>query len=408
MSKVPKLRFPEFEGEWEEKELGEVGDVTASGDLEADSFSKELTEQHIYPIYSNAIVDEGLYGYSTHFKHLPNSITITARGTLGVAFVRQTKFTGIGRLLVVSNIVNSDASFLKENWNFLAKIPFENGGIPQLTAVKAKAIKLLYPSLEEQQKIADCLSSLDELIEARKEKIASLKAFKKGLLQQLFPDKVSKSTPPPLIFNKLPKLRFTGFEGEWEEIKLGEIGIFLSSLTGKIKEDFEQGNAKYIPYKNVYKNTFIDIRSLEKVNVREEEKQNTVKKGDILFTISSETPEEAGMSSVLADEIKDCYVNSFCSLFRFNSLSDKNIYFYGYLLRHHTIREYFRKTAQGSTRFNLSRESFKNLSFLVPKLEEQQKIADCLLSLDEKIDAETEQVAQLQQHKKGLLQQLLV
>ena len=186
MSKAPKLRFPEFKGEWEEKELGEVGDVTASGDLEADSFSKELTEQHIYPIYSNAIVDEGLYGYSTHFKHLPNSITITARGTLGVAFVRQTKFTGIGRLLVVSNIVNSDASFLKENWNFLAKIPFENGGIPQLTAVKAKAIKLLYPSLEEQQKIADCLLALDEQIAAEEEALESLKSYKRGLLQQMF------------------------------------------------------------------------------------------------------------------------------------------------------------------------------------------------------------------------------
>ena len=197
MSKVPKLRFPEFEGEWEEKKLGEVGDVTASGDLEADYFSKELTEQHIYPIYSNAIVDEGLYGYSTHFKHLPNSITITARGTLGVAFVRQTKFTGIGRLLVVSNIVNSDASFLKENWNFLAKIPFENGGIPQLTAVKAKTIKLLYPSLEEQQKIADCLSALDEEIAAEEEALETLKAYKKGLLQQLFPEGVSKSTLPP-------------------------------------------------------------------------------------------------------------------------------------------------------------------------------------------------------------------
>lgn len=158
----------------------------------------------------------------------------------------------------------------------------------------------------------------------------------------------------------------------------------------------------------MYKNTFIDIHSLGKVNIREEEKQNVVKKGDILFTISSETPEEAGMSSVLADEIKDCYVNSFCSLFRFNSLSDKSIYFYGYLLRHHTIREYFRKTAQGSTRFNLSKESFKNLSLLVSKLDEQQKIADCLLSLDEKIAAEMEQVTQLQQHKKGLLQQLLV
>lgn len=402
MSKVPKLRFPEFEGEWEEKELENI--------LEYERPDNYIVSDTNYSKVGIPVLTANksfILGYTEEnegvFKDIPviifDDFTTDKKY---VDFPFKVKSSAI-------KILKTKKDSLKFIYEAMSLIDFEATEHKRYYISAYQKIPLHIPSIAEQQKIADCLSSLDELIEARKEKIASLKAYKKGLLQQLFPQDMCNNYPPhPLIFSKLPKLRFTGFEEEWEEVKLGEIGVFLSSLTGKIKEDFEQGNAKYIPYKNVYKNTFVDIRSLEKVNVREEEKQNAVKKGDILFTISSETPEEAGMSSVLVDEIKDCYVNSFCSLFRFNSLSDKNIYFYGYLLRHHTIREYFRKTAQGSTRFNLSKESFKNLSLVVPKLGEQQKIADCLLSLDEKIAAETEQVAQLQQHKKGLLQQLLV
>jgi len=402
MSKVPKLRFPEFEGKWEEKELENI--------LEYERPDNYIVSNTNYSKVGIPVLTANksfILGYTEEnegiFKDVPviifDDFTTDKKY---VDFPFKVKSSAI-------KILKTKKDSLKFIYEAMSLIEFEATEHKRYYISAYQKIPLCIPSIEEQQKIADCLSSLDELIEARREKIASLKAYKKGLLQQLFPQEVYNNYPPhPLIFSKLPKLRFAGFEGEWEEVKLGEIGVFLSSLTGKTKEDFDKGNAKYIPYINVYKNTFIDIHSLGKVNIREEEKQNVVKKGDILFTISSETPEEAGMSSVLADEIKDCYVNSFCSLFRFNSLSDKNIYFYGYLLRHHTIREYFRKIAQGSTRFNLSKESFKNLSLLVSKLDEQQKIADCLLSLDEKIAVETEQVVQLQQHKKGLLQQLLV
>ena len=402
MSKVPKLRFPEFEGKWEEKELENI--------LEYERPDNYIVSNTNYSKVGIPVLTANksfILGYTEEnegiFKDVPviifDDFTTDKKY---VDFPFKVKSSAI-------KILKTKKDSLKFIYEAMSLIEFEATEHKRYYISAYQKIPLCIPSIEEQQKIADCLSSLDELIEAHREKIASLKAYKKGLLQQLFPQEVYNNYPPhPLIFSKLPKLRFAGFEGEWEEVKLGEIGVFLSSLTGKTKEDFDKGNAKYIPYINVYKNTFIDIHSLGKVNIREEEKQNVVKKGDILFTISSETPEEAGMSSVLADEIKDCYVNSFCSLFRFNSLSDKSIYFYGYLLRHHTIREYFRKTAQGSTRFNLSKESFKNLSLLVSKLDEQQKIADCLLSLDEKIAAEMEQVTQLQQHKKGLLQQLLV
>lgn len=404
MSKVPKLRFPEFKGEWEEKKVIDTFKIISIRNIQIKN--SEIKEKGKYKV-----VDQGkdlVAGFSDKnntFKNVP--VIIFGDHTTIIKYIDFEFIVGADGVKILTN--KDSSNNLKYLFYNLQQNNVEQEGYKRHFTLLSERYLQIPLEQNEQQKIADCLSSLDELIEARREKIASLKAYKKGLLQQLFPQEVYNNYPPhPLIFSKLPKLRFAGFEGEWEEVKLGEIGVFLSSLTGKTKEDFDKGNAKYIPYINVYKNTFIDIHSLGKVNIREEEKQNVVKKGDILFTISLETPEEAGMSSVLADEIKDCYVNSFCSLFRFNSLSDKNIYFYGYLLRHHTIREYFRKTAQGSTRFNLSKESFKNLSLLVSKLDEQQKIADCLLSLDEKIAAEMEQVTQLQQHKKGLLQQLLV
>ena len=181
---VPELRFPEFEmeGEWVEKRLDEIAKVVASGDLDSSSFSSEPSQIHIYPVYSNSVSNEGLYGYNSYFKYKPGSVTITARGTLGVAFVREKEFIGIGRLLVVSDLNNTDACFFKENWNNYAKVPLENGGIPQLTAIKAKSVSLLFPKIKEQQKIASCLSTLDDLIAAHSQKLELLKEHKKGLM----------------------------------------------------------------------------------------------------------------------------------------------------------------------------------------------------------------------------------
>jgi type I restriction enzyme, S subunit len=186
---VPKLRFPEFknDGEWEEKRLEYIGNVVASGDLDSSLFSEIPTDKHIYPVYSNSVSNKGLYGYYITSKYSKDSITITARGTLGVAFTRETEFMGIGRLLIVSNLKPNVANFIKELWNCLTLMPLENGGIPQLTAIKAKQTILLVPNPEEQEKIADFLSSLDELIETQTQKVEALKQHKKGLMQQLFP-----------------------------------------------------------------------------------------------------------------------------------------------------------------------------------------------------------------------------
>lgn len=206
----------------------------------------------------------------------------------------------------------------------------------------------------------------------------------------------------------MPKLRFPEFESSpaWKEKLLVEEGEFLSSLTGKNGEDFGTGAATFITYMNVFTNTFVSSKALGLVDVKEGEKQNVVAVGDVLFTVSSETPEEVGMSSVLLEKLDNCYLNSFCVLFRFYKDKIPNSVFVGYLLRQSAVRQYFSKHAQGSTRFNLSKEIFRNLPIYIPATREQQKIADCLSSLDELITAQSQKLDTLKAHKKGLMQQL--
>lgn len=207
---------------------------------------------------------------------------------------------------------------------------------------------------------------------------------------------------------RVPKLRFPEFRGTegWKEKRLGNEGDFLSSLTGKAGGDFDIGEARFVTYMNVFSNTFVDPKGLRLVDVKEGENQNAVASGDVFFTVSSETPEEVGMSSVLLEDLENCYLNSFCALFRFSKSKCPNPIFTGYLLRQPLIRDYFTKKAQGSTRFNLSKDAFRNLPFFVPKPAEQQKIAECLSSVDLAVAAQARKVDALKTHKKGLMQQL--
>lgn len=380
------MRFPEFtnEGEWVEKQLHQIGDVVASGDLDSESFSQELTSEHIYPIYSNSVSNKGLYGYSSYFRYLPNSITITARGTLGVAFVRNSEFVGIGRLLVVSNIKESDPIFVKENWNHYAKIPLENGGIPQLTAVQAKAITLLYPKPKEQQKIASCLSSLDDLIEAHNKKLDLLKDHKKGLMQSLFPQEGEK----------VPKLRFREFRGDWEEKKLGGVAEINPSI-------------KILPQEFIY----IDIESVESGVLMQKKQidienapsraQRLLKKGDIIFQMVR--PYQKNNYHFFPKDNLD-YVAStgYAQLRAFQSSE----YLYQYLHTDIFVGKVLEKCT-GSNYPAINSSDLSKISVQIPKNQkEQQKIASCLSFLDELITGQTDKIEYLKKHKKGLMQSL--
>ena len=206
----------------------------------------------------------------------------------------------------------------------------------------------------------------------------------------------------------VPRLRFPVFRNAagWETTILGTQGSFLSSLTGKTAQDFDTGDAVFIPYMNVFSNAFVNTTDLRCVSVADDESQNAVAKGDVFFTVSSETAEEAGMSSVLLDDVSNCYLNSFCALFRFHEGKSPDPVFLGYLLRSAPVRDHLFRGAQGATRFNISRVTFRSLPIPIPSGHEQRKIAACLGTLDDVIAAEGRKLDALRQHKQGLMQQL--
>ena len=162
-------------------------------------------------------------------------------------------------------------------------------------------------------------------------------------------------------------------------VKLGDVGEFYGGLSGKTKEDFKDGNAKFITYKNIYANMALELEVDDKVYVAEGEKQNTVQYGDVLFTGSSETPDECGMSSVLTTQTDEkLYLNSFCFGWR---LYDKSLYlpdFLKHLFRCSAIRKEIGKTASGVTRFNVSKKKMAELQIPLPPLAVQSEIVRLL------------------------------
>ncbi|MBH0294132.1 restriction endonuclease subunit S [Helicobacter pylori] len=167
----------------------------------------------------------------------------------------------------------------------------------------------------------------------------------------------------------------------WQKVRLGDIGITISGLAGKTKQDFINGNAKYITFLNVLNNVIIDTSILENVKIYPNEKQNSFKKYDLFFNTSSETPKEVGMCAVLLDDIDQVFLNSFCFGFR---IFDKAVdsLFLSYLINSEIGRKAFENLAQGSTRYNLSKSGFNNVCLILPPLDEQIAIANILSDVD--------------------------
>lgn len=160
---------------------------------------------------------------------------------------------------------------------------------------------------------------------------------------------------------------------------MGEIGTFYGGLSGKSKEDFTDGNETFISYMNVYSNIALQTDVSDMVKIKPGEKQNTIQYGDALFTGSSETPEECGMSSVLTTHTdKKLYLNSFCFGYRLNDSSLFLPDFLKHLLRSKQIRRQISRTANGVTRFNVSKKLFAKIMLPVPPLELQEKIVAIL------------------------------
>ncbi len=209
--------------------------------------------------------------------------------------------------------------------------------------------------------------------------------------------------------NLIPELRFPEFanNGKWDNKPISKLGETVNGLSGKKGADFGSGRP-YVQYKQVFDKSFIDFTECGKVDVGENENQNQLQLGDILFTTSSETPDEVGFASVINKQPEEpTYLNSFCFILRPNDLNEINPGFSRYLFHSPIYRKSVSAIAQGSTRYNLSKKAFLKLRVPVPSTpEEQQKIAFCLSSLDEVISAHSQKLDLLKDHKKGLLQNL--
>lgn len=161
--------------------------------------------------------------------------------------------------------------------------------------------------------------------------------------------------------------------------ELEEIGSLYGGLSGKSKTDFTDGNARYVTYMNIYSNISVDISRQDFVKVADNERQHRVQTGDILFTGSSENPEECGMSSVLVDVPEEAvYLNSFCFGFHPYDAGTLLPEFSKYLFRGAYVRKQIAKTASGVTRFNISKKRFIKIKVPIPPLEVQKQIANIL------------------------------
>lgn len=161
--------------------------------------------------------------------------------------------------------------------------------------------------------------------------------------------------------------------------KLGDVGTFYGGLTGKSKEDFKEGSSLFVPYTNVYNNAAVDFGNLDTVNVADGERQHEIAYGDVLVTGSSETPDDCGMTSVVMQlpEVQT-YLNSFCFGWRPNSLDAFEPGYLKYALRAYGARRQIVKTANGVTRFNISKEAFGRVEIPVPPIEVQREIVRIL------------------------------
>ena len=173
---------------------------------------------------------------------------------------------------------------------------------------------------------------------------------------------------------------------ELKKYKLGDLGFFFGGVTSIKKEDYGHGTP-FLPYKNVYKNSKVNVSELELMNVRslDLERRNAIY-GDIFFTASSETPDEVAMSSVLLEEVENLTFNGFCKRFRLNDFNTLLPEYARYLFRDISFRREVYQLATGDIRFNISQESLANIEVEIPDTTTQKEIAQILTSLDDKIE----------------------
>ena len=410
--KSPQLRFEGFTDDWEQRKLGDVGKTKSGiGFPDAQQGGKQGT-----PFYKvsdmnnpgNEVVMMNANNYASDSQLKENKWNPINPQNSGVVFAKVGAAIFLDRKRIVDTsflIDNNMMSYLFDSsWNrYFGKTLFEKlrlsrfaqvGALPSFNGSDVEDIKVMIPEESEQKMIGDMFEKLDDIIALHQRKLDLLKEQKKGFLQKMFPKNGEK----------VPELRFAGFADDWEECKLGEVGNTFTGLSGKTKEDFGHGEGKFITYMNVFSNPVADLDGLESVEI--DNKQFQVKAGDVLFTTSSETPEEVGMSSMWLGNADNIYLNSFC--FGYRPTIEFDNYYLAFMFRSAPIRKKFQLLAQGISRYNISKNKVMEMSIPVPSIEEQEKIGSFFKHLDDTIALHQRKLDLLKEQKKGFLQKMFV
>lgn len=411
----PKLRFPEFEEDWKKEFIKNISDFIGGGT--PDTSKSEFWQGNIPWISSSDIFENEISKISlTRFINLDalnNSATkLIPKGSLLIV-----SRVGVGKFAIAPTDICTSQDFtnliLKKdevNNAFLAYQLFANKNvllkISQGTSIKGftssdlKSVLVQLPSLPEQQKIADYLSTIDAKINLLEEKKTELSRYKKAMMQKLFSQEIRFKPSEAEALEAYP---------EWEEKRLGEIGFFQTSSIDKLSRENEK-EVFLINYMNVYRHEKIDklsINNYQKVTAKDAQIIScNIKKGDILFTPSSETPSDIGHSVVIFEDIENAVFSYHLMRFRPNIKLD--LKYSHYFCNIPKVLDQLTKYATGSTRFTISVKSFSNVNVDIPCYEEQQKIAEFLSAIDESIDKVSEQITQTQSFKKAMLQQMFV
>lgn len=202
--------------------------------------------------------------------------------------------------------------------------------------------------------------------------------------------------------SRKPKIRFKGYNDDWEQRELGNIGQTYTGLSGKTKDDFGHGHAQFVTYMNVFSNPICNPKMNEPIEV--DSKQNEVEVGDVFFTTSSETPKEVGMTSVLIEKQGKMYLNSFCFGYRLYEKYDS--YYLAYMLRSNSFREKIIMLAQGISRYNISKNKVMEIDVFVPSYKEQMEIGKYFRDLDTLITLHQRKLEKLMNVKKSMLEKM--
>ena len=397
------MRFPEFSGEWEKHTIGELAIKVGSGVTPKGGETVYKKEGHPFVRSQNVglgvllLEDIAYIDDTTHIRQKNTELQIDdvllniTGASIGRCAVVNEQIAGgnvnqhVCIIRTKDNLVSPFlCNFLLSNYGQKQIDSFQAGGNRQgLNFEQIKSIKIGIPCLKEQSKIAKTLQLLDERIATQNKIIEKMESLIKGLNNSLY-DRYGDGIR-------------TSFAG---------LGYSYSGLSGKSAG--ASGNGKpFITYLNVYSNNVVNENDYQYVHIDEGEKQNVVQYGDVLFTLSSETPEEVGIGSVYLGQ-DEVYLNSFC--FGIHIVNEKLAYspYISYYVSSTPFRKFIYPFAQGSTRFNLCKADFEKASITLPSLDNQKRIHSVLNSVAMKISTERAMLEQYVTQKQYLLRQMFI